>query len=64
VIERRRIELVLRNGEHDGAPPRVRVDLDEGVAVITRAPIARGAANPDDVARAAQAQCPHGRCSW
>jgi hypothetical protein len=36
-IERRRLELVLRDDEHDGAPPRVRVDLERGLAVITRA---------------------------
>ena len=35
-IERRKHELVLSDGEHDGAPPRVRVDLDSGLAVITR----------------------------
>ena len=35
-IERRNIELVLRDDEHDGAPPRVRVDLDGGRVVITR----------------------------
>jgi hypothetical protein len=35
-IERRKLELVLRDDEHDGAPPRVRVDLDRGLVVITR----------------------------
>jgi hypothetical protein len=35
-IEQRRLELVLRDDEQDGAPPRVRVDLDRGVVVITR----------------------------
>jgi Family of unknown function (DUF6191) len=35
-IERRRLELVLRDDEQDGAPPLVRVDLDAGRAVITR----------------------------
>jgi hypothetical protein len=35
-IERRDLELVLRDDEGDGAPPRVRVDLDAGRAVITR----------------------------
>ena len=34
-IERRRAELMLRDDEHDGAPPRVRVDLDTGRVVIT-----------------------------
>ena len=33
-IERRRAELMFRDDEHDGAPPRVRVDLDTGRAVI------------------------------
>ena len=36
-IERRRGELMLRDDEHDGASPHVRVDLDGGRAVITRA---------------------------
>lgn len=35
-IERRKVELVLRDDEQDGAPPRVRVDLDGGRVVITR----------------------------
>ena len=35
-IEQRNAELVLRDDEHDGAPPRVRVDLDGGRVVITR----------------------------
>lgn len=35
-IERRRAELMLRDGEQDGAPPHVHVDLDGGRAVITR----------------------------
>jgi hypothetical protein len=34
-IEQRRIELVLRDDEHDGAPPRISIDLDAGRAVIT-----------------------------
>jgi Family of unknown function (DUF6191) len=34
-IEQRRIELMLRDDEHDGAPPRIRIDLDAGRAVIT-----------------------------
>ncbi len=37
MIERRRLEAVLRDDEHDGAPPHSRVDLDEGRAVIVRA---------------------------
>ena len=36
-IEQRRLALVLRDDEHDGAPPRIRIDLDAGRAVITRA---------------------------
>lgn len=36
-IERRRLESVLRDDEHDGAPPHMRIDLDEGRAVIVRA---------------------------
>jgi hypothetical protein len=35
-IEQRKLELVLRDDEHDGAPPRVHVDLDARRAVITR----------------------------
>lgn len=35
-IERRKLELVLRDDEPDGASPPVRVDLDRGLAVITR----------------------------
>jgi hypothetical protein len=33
-LEQRRIELVLRDDEHDGAPPRSAVDLDAGTAII------------------------------
>ena len=33
-VERRRVELVLRHDEHQGAPPRVRVDLGARRAVI------------------------------
>jgi hypothetical protein len=29
-IERRRAELMLRDDEHDGAPPHIRVDLEGG----------------------------------
>jgi hypothetical protein len=36
-IERRKVELILRDDERDGAPPRVRVDLDAGRVVIIRA---------------------------
>lgn len=36
-IERRRLESVLRDDEHDGAPPHFRIDLGEGRAVIVRA---------------------------
>lgn len=33
-LEQRRIELVLRDDEHDGAPPRGGIDLDGGIATI------------------------------
>jgi hypothetical protein len=36
-IERRRLESVLREDEHDGAPPDFRIDLGEGRAVTVRA---------------------------
>ena len=36
-IERRRLESVLRDDEHDGAPPHSRIDLGEGRAMIVRA---------------------------
>lgn len=35
-VERRDRELVLRDDEDDGAPPRDRVDLERGRAVIIR----------------------------
>jgi hypothetical protein len=35
-IEQRKHELVLRDDDQDGAPPRVRVDLDANRVVITR----------------------------
>ena len=35
-VERRRAELVLREDEDDGAPPLVRVDLDQGRVLINR----------------------------
>ena len=35
-IERRTADLVLRDDEHDGAPPGSHVDLDRRRAVITR----------------------------
>lgn len=35
--ERRRAELMLRDDEHDGASPHVRVDLDGGRVMITQA---------------------------
>lgn len=35
-IERREAESTLRDDEQDGAPPRVRIDLDANRAVITR----------------------------
>ncbi|WP_052508988.1 DUF6191 domain-containing protein [Kitasatospora griseola] len=33
-LEQRRIELVLRDDEHDGAPPRTGIDLAAGAARI------------------------------
>jgi uncharacterized protein DUF6191 len=35
-IERRELELVIREDERDGAPPRARVDPDRKKAVIIR----------------------------
>ncbi|MFD8595728.1 DUF6191 domain-containing protein [Kitasatospora sp. NPDC059646] len=35
-LEQRRIELVLRDDEHDGAPPRTGIDLAAGTARIRR----------------------------
>lgn len=35
-IERRQVELVLRDDVHGGAPPRMGIDLDSGTAVIRR----------------------------
>jgi hypothetical protein len=35
-IEQRKLELVLRDDEHDGAPPLISIDLDARRAVITR----------------------------
>jgi hypothetical protein len=37
-IEQRKLELVLRDDEHDGAPPLIIIDLNAGRAVITRSP--------------------------
>jgi hypothetical protein len=36
-LEQRRVELVLREDEHDGAPRRTGIDLDGGTARIRRA---------------------------
>jgi hypothetical protein len=44
-IERRDMELVLRDDERDGAPPLIRIDLDARRAVITR-PTRPAAARP------------------
>jgi Family of unknown function (DUF6191) len=33
-IEQRRLEHVLADDDQQGAPPRVRVDLDQGIAII------------------------------
>ncbi|GAA1908670.1 DUF6191 domain-containing protein [Streptantibioticus ferralitis] len=35
-IEQRRAELILRDDEQDGAPPRMGIDLDAGTAVVRR----------------------------
>ncbi|MET8627767.1 DUF6191 domain-containing protein [Kitasatospora sp. NPDC004669] len=35
-LEQRRVELVLRDDEHDGAPKRTGIDLAGGWAVIRR----------------------------
>lgn len=37
-LEQRRIELVLRDDEESGAPPRSGIDLDGGTATIRRPP--------------------------
>ncbi len=38
-IEQRRLELVLRDDEQDGAPPRVRIDLDAHRVVVITGPV-------------------------
>jgi hypothetical protein len=40
-IDQRRVELVLRDHEHDGAPPHAGVDLTGRRAVITLVPARR-----------------------
>jgi uncharacterized protein DUF6191 len=40
-IDQRRVELVLRDDEHDGAPPHAGVDLTGRRAVITLVPARR-----------------------
>ncbi|MEV0408161.1 DUF6191 domain-containing protein [Actinoallomurus sp. NPDC050550] len=35
-LQHRQIELVLRDDDSDGAPPGNRVDLDQGIAFITK----------------------------
>ncbi|MGW7004522.1 DUF6191 domain-containing protein [Streptomyces sp. NPDC054933] len=35
-VEQRRVELVLRDDDQDGAPPRMGIDLDAGTAVVQR----------------------------
>ncbi|MEV8323320.1 DUF6191 domain-containing protein [Kitasatospora sp. NPDC056731] len=37
-LEQRRIELVLRDDENDGAPPKTGIDLNAGTATIIRSP--------------------------
>ncbi|WP_407647107.1 DUF6191 domain-containing protein [Actinacidiphila soli] len=46
-MEQRKTTLTLRDDEGDGAPPRTRVDLDAGVAVI-RAGTGEGAGSLRD----------------
>lgn len=41
-LEQRRIELVLRDDEHDGAPKRTGVDLAAGTAVLRRPSVRPG----------------------
>ncbi|MFI9722474.1 DUF6191 domain-containing protein [Streptomyces sp. NPDC052396] len=41
-LEQRRIELVLRDDEQDGAPRRTGIDLDSGTARIGRRPDVSG----------------------
>lgn len=36
--DERRSSLMLRDEENDGAPPRTRIDLDAGTAVVRRPP--------------------------
>ena len=38
VIEQRRLEHVLADDDQEGAPPRVRVDLDRRIVIIRAAP--------------------------
>ncbi|MFJ9950823.1 DUF6191 domain-containing protein [Kitasatospora sp. NPDC091207] len=33
-IEQRRTQLVMRDDDHAGAPPRTGIDLDSGTAVV------------------------------
>ncbi|WP_413471304.1 DUF6191 domain-containing protein [Streptomyces noursei] len=35
--EQRRVDLPVQDNQHDGAPPRMGIDLDGGRAVIRRA---------------------------
>ncbi|MCE4943508.1 MULTISPECIES: DUF6191 domain-containing protein [Streptomyces] len=35
-LEQRRVDLTLQDNQHDGAPPRMGIDLDGGRAVIRR----------------------------
>ena len=37
-IEQRRLERMLAADDHEGAPPRVRVDLDRQIVMIPAAP--------------------------
>ncbi|WUH99285.1 DUF6191 domain-containing protein [Spirillospora sp. NBC_00431] len=45
--DQRRSSLMMRDEESDGAPPRTRIDLDAGTAVVRRP---AGSAPPDEPA--------------
>ncbi|MEU8515305.1 DUF6191 domain-containing protein [Kitasatospora sp. NPDC048722] len=54
-LEQRRVELALRDDEHDGAPKRTGIDLADGRAVIRQGGGAagrRGAGATDEPATA------------
>jgi hypothetical protein len=35
-VEQRRVEMVLRDDDQDGAPPRMGIDLDAGTVVVQK----------------------------